>query len=78
MASKYQLSFLRNLDSFAEKTNIIDEKGNRFHFTTTGFKHRYGLKLFKMGLNMAQVQKTIANVTSEMLMKYARIFQKDM
>ncbi|MBY3621305.1 MULTISPECIES: tyrosine-type recombinase/integrase [unclassified Paenibacillus] len=73
-----QLSFLRSLDRFAERANITDESGNVFHFTANGFKHRFGLKLMKAGLNMAQVHQMISNVTSEMPMIYARKIQKEM
>jgi integrase len=73
-----QLSFLRSLDRFAERANIRDESGNVFHFTANGFKHRFGLKLMEVGLNMAQVHQMISNVTSEMPMIYARKIQKEM
>lgn len=72
-----QLSFLRNLDRFAEKASIKDESGEIFHFTANGFKHRYGMKLMKAGLNMGQIHQLIANVTSEMPMVYARMIQKN-
>ncbi|OAB27470.1 hypothetical protein PMSD_23495 [Paenibacillus macquariensis subsp. defensor] len=41
------------------------------------FKHRFGLKILKTGLNMGQVHQLIANVTSEMPMIYARKIQKE-
>ncbi|MCP1310786.1 TniB family NTP-binding protein [Paenibacillus tyrfis] len=72
-----QLSVLRSLDRFAERVNIIDENGRRFHFKATAFKHRFGLKIMKAGLNMAQVHQLIANVTSEMPMIYARKILKE-
>ncbi|MNI14662.1 hypothetical protein D3C73_679340 [compost metagenome] len=72
-----QLSVLRYLDRFAEDANIVDESDKRFHFTAIAFKHRFGLKMLKAGLNMGQVHHLIANVTSEMPMIYARIIQKD-
>jgi integrase len=72
-----QLSLLRYLDRFAERNKIVDENGKQFHFTANGFKHRFGLKLMKAGLNMAQVHQLIANVTSEMPMIYARKIQKE-
>jgi hypothetical protein len=72
-----QLTILRYLDRFAESTNIVDETGGRFHFTATAFKHRFGLKILKTGLNMGQVHQLIANVTSEMPMIYARKIQKE-
>ena len=73
----YNCLFLRNLDRFAEKANIKDESGEIFHFTANGFKHRYGMKLVKAGLNMGQIHQLIANVTSEMPMVYARMIQKN-
>ncbi|RKP56811.1 hypothetical protein D7Z26_02140 [Cohnella endophytica] len=57
-----QLSMLRYLDRFAEKAIINDESGKTFHFTMTGFKHRFGLKITKEGLSMAQIHQLIANV----------------
>ncbi len=72
-----QLSVLRSLDRFAERVNIIDESGRRFHFKATAFKHRFGLKIMKAGLNMAQVHQLIANVTSEMPMIYVRKILKE-
>jgi hypothetical protein len=42
-----QLSMLRYLDRFSERANIVDESGKKFHFTTNGFKHRFGLKMSK-------------------------------
>lgn len=73
-----QLSFLRNLDRFSERVNILEEEGNKFHFSANKFKHRFGVNLMRMGLNITQVQNIIANVTPEMPMKYARIFQKEL
>lgn len=72
-----QLSILRSFDRFAERVNIIDDSGRRFHFKASAFKHRYGLKIMKAGLSMAQVHQLIANVTSEMPMIYARKILKD-
>lgn len=38
--------------------------------------YRFGVKSFEKGLNVAQLQNMIGNVTPEMPMRYARIFQK--
>ncbi|GKU79082.1 hypothetical protein L3i20_v234790 [Paenibacillus sp. L3-i20] len=73
-----QLSILRYLDRFSERANIRTETGDIFHFTANGFKHRYGMKLMNTGLNLGQVHKLIANVTSEMSLIYARKTQKQL
>ncbi|OAB42105.1 tyrosine-type recombinase/integrase [Paenibacillus glacialis] len=71
-----QISVLRHFDRFAERVNIVDEKGEYFHFTVYAFRHRFGINLTKNGLNMVQVHQLLANVTSEMTMTYAKITHK--
>ncbi|WP_010492517.1 tyrosine-type recombinase/integrase [Paenibacillus elgii] len=73
-----QISILRYWDRFATSFNIVDENGKPFHFRANAFKHRFGLKIMRAGLNMAQVHQLIANVTSEMPMIYARKLQKEL
>ncbi|MEK4510802.1 recombinase XerD [Paenibacillus anaericanus] len=68
-----QPSILRQLNFFAEKHRITDQKGKVFRFGSLTFRHRYGVKKINDGATILDVQKLLSNVTPEMAVIYAKI-----
>ncbi|HDR5276896.1 transposase [Bacillus cereus] len=62
-----------SLNKLAKSKNIIDEKGNVFHFKSHAFRHTKGVELINNGMNILHVQKWLAHASPEMTLTYAKI-----
>ncbi|WGV57746.1 tyrosine-type recombinase/integrase [Brevibacillus brevis] len=62
-----------NLNSFAQKCNIVNKNGKIFRFNNHAFRHRYGVALVNNGMNITVVQQLMAHASPEMTCVYARI-----
>lgn len=61
------------LNVLAKKKNIVDEKGNLFHFKTHQFRHTYAVKLLNGGADILTVQELLAHTSPEMTLRYAKL-----
>lgn len=52
-----------SLNQLAKSKNIIDEKGNVFHFKSHAFRHTKGVELINNGMNLLHVQKWLAHAS---------------
>ncbi|MGG0237790.1 tyrosine-type recombinase/integrase [Bacillus rhizoplanae] len=63
----------RELNILANKKNITDEKGNRFHFKSHQFRHTYAVKMLNGGADILTVQELLAHSSPEMTLRYAKL-----
>lgn len=61
------------LNSLAYIKNIVDEKGDLYHFTNHAFRHTYAVKLLNGGADIVTIQELMAHASPEMTMRYARL-----
>lgn len=61
------------LNKLAITKNIIDEKGDIFHFKLHQFRHTYAVKMLNGGADILTVQELMAHASPEMTMRYARL-----
>jgi integrase len=66
------------LNRLAKKFNIVDDRGQIFHFGNHAFRHTKGVELINNGMNLVHVQKWMAHATPEMTMHYAKILDTTM
>lgn len=72
----YLQTWVQNeLNSFAIKTNIVDESGKIFHFKMHQFRHTYAVKMLNSGANIVVVQDLLAHASPEMTLRYARVLE---
>ncbi|EJR99269.1 tyrosine-type recombinase/integrase [Bacillus mycoides] len=62
-----------SLNRLAKTKNILDDKGNVFHFKSHAFRHTKGVELINNGMNILHVQKWLAHASPEMTLTYAKI-----
>lgn len=61
------------LNLLALDYNIVDEFGNRYHFTNHSFRHTYAVKMLNGGADILTVQELLAHASPEMTMRYAKL-----
>lgn len=62
-----------NLNTLARQKNIVDERGNPFHFTNHQFRHTYAVKMLNGGADIFTVQELLAHASPEMTLRYAQL-----
>lgn len=68
----------QSLNRLAKKRNIVDEKGNIFHFKNHAFRHTKAIELINNGMKLLHVQKWMAHASPEMTLIYAKILDTTM
>lgn len=61
------------LNILSREKNIIDEKGDLFHFNFHQFRHTYAVKMLNGGADIITVQELLAHASPEMTMRYAKL-----
>lgn len=61
------------LEALAKQKNIVDERGNLFHFTNHQFRHTYAVKMLNGGADILTVQELLAHASPEMTLRYAKL-----
>jgi len=70
----FKQSFVRySLNILAQQKNIVDERGNLFHFTNHQFRHTYAVKMLNGGADILTVQELLAHASPEMTLRYAKL-----
>ncbi|EJQ92780.1 hypothetical protein II3_05234 [Bacillus cereus MC67] len=70
----FKQSMVRNsLNILAHQKNIVDERGNLFHFTNHQFRHTYAVKMLNGGADILTVQELLAHASPEMTLRYAKL-----
>lgn len=62
-----------HLNYLAKTKNIVDEKGEIFHFKTHQFRHTYAVKLLNGGVDILTIQELLAHASPEMTLRYAKL-----
>lgn len=62
-----------HLNHLAKTKNIVDEKGEIFHFKTHQFRHTYAVKLLNGGVDILTIQELLAHASPEMTLRYAKL-----
>ncbi|EOQ17052.1 tyrosine-type recombinase/integrase [Bacillus cereus] len=68
-----QKSVQDKLNILAKQKNIVDERGNLFHFTNHQFRHTYAVKMLNGGADILTVQELLAHASPEMTLRYAKL-----
>lgn len=68
-----QSSVRYHLNILAQQKNIVDERGNLFHFTNHQFRHTYAVKMLNGGADLLTVQELLAHTSPEMTLRYAKL-----
>ena len=68
----------RYLNRLSKEQNIIDERGQIFHFKNHAFRHTKAIELINNGMNLLHVQKWLAHASPEMTLTYAKILDTTM
>ncbi|MGX5477209.1 tyrosine-type recombinase/integrase [Bacillus thuringiensis] len=66
-------SVQRNLNNWAFRYNIVDSKGEVFHFRNHAFRHSKGVELINLGMNLTHIMKWFAHASPEMTLTYAKL-----
>ncbi len=61
------------LNVLANEKNIVDEKGNMFHFKPHQFRHTYAVKMLNGGADILTVQELLAHAYPDMTLRYAKL-----
>ncbi|MFB5252493.1 tyrosine-type recombinase/integrase [Bacillus mycoides] len=63
----------KQLNILSNEKNIVDEKGDIFHFKTHQFRHTYAIKMLNGGADILTVQELLAHASPEMTLRYAKL-----
>lgn len=61
------------LREYAEKVDIVDENGQRFHFKNHAFRHTFSVKMINNGADILTVMQLLAHASPKMTMVYAKL-----
>lgn len=62
-----------HLNYLAKTKNIVDEKGEIFHFKTHQFRHTYAVKLLNGRVDILTIQELLDHASPEMTLRYAKL-----
>lgn len=66
----------QKLNTLAKEKNIVDEKGDLFHFKPHQFRHTYAVKMLNGGSDILTVQELLAHASPEMTLRYAKLLDE--